>query len=164
MTDYSKAIFAGGCFWGTEYYFQRSPGVISTRVGYTGGHTDEPTYREVCSGSTGHAEALEVVYDPKVTNFETLARLFFEIHDPTQVDRQGPDVGSQYRSAVYYVDDDQRAISERLVEILAAKGLDVATEIEPAGTFWPAENYHQQYYDQTGKSPYCHFYTKRFDD
>lgn len=164
LTEEKKAIFAGGCFWGTEYYFQRSPGVVSTRVGYTGGHTDNPTYREVCSGSTGHAEALEVVYDANLTDFETLARLFFEIHDPTQVDRQGPDVGTQYRSAVYYLDEDQRAVTERLVDLLKEKDLDVVTEVEPAGTFWPAENYHQQYYDQTGKTPYCHFYTKRFDD
>ncbi len=164
MTEKKKAIFAGGCFWGTEYYFQRSPGVVSTRVGYTGGDTDNPTYREVCSGSTGHAEALEVVYDPGVTDFETLARLFFEIHDPTQVDRQGPDVGHQYRSAVFYLDEDQRKVTEKLVDILERKGLDVVTEVEAAGTFWPAENYHQQYYDQTGKTPYCHFYTKRFDD
>ena len=164
MADTKRAIFAGGCFWGTEYYFQRSPGVVSTRVGYTGGHSSNPTYKEVCSGTTGHAEALEVEFDPSKTDFETLARLFFEIHDPTQLDRQGPDVGHQYRSAIYYLDDDQRQVSEKLIAILKRKGLNVVTEVEPAATFWPAENYHQQYYDQTGKTPYCHFYTKRFDD
>jgi peptide methionine sulfoxide reductase msrA/msrB len=157
------AIFAGGCFWGVEHYFQRAAGVVSTRVGYTGGHTEDPTYREVCSGTTGHAEALEVVFDPTETSYETLARLFFETHDPTQLNRQGPDVGPQYRSAVFYLDDDQKSTAEHLIDLLGEKGYEVVTDVEPASTFWPAEDYHQRYYENSGKSPYCHFYTPRFD-
>ena len=163
MADTEKAIFAGGCFWGVEHYFLGADGVKSTRVGYTGGHKQNPTYKEVCSGTTGHAEAIEVEYDPDETSYEVLARLFFETHDPTQLDRQGPDVGSQYRSAVYYLDEMQREIAEDLIGRLRAKGYDVVTEVEPATTFWPAEDYHQRYYEYTGKTPYCHFYTKRFD-
>jgi peptide methionine sulfoxide reductase msrA/msrB len=157
-----KAYFAGGCFWGTEYLLQQAPGVISTRVGYMGGKTDNPTYKEVCYTETGHAEAVEVVFDPSKTSFENLAKLFFEIHDPTQVDRQGPDVGDQYRSEVFYVDDNQKAITEKLIGILKDKGLKVATTLEMAGEFWEAEDYHQDYYNKTGKEPYCHIYTKRF--
>jgi peptide methionine sulfoxide reductase msrA/msrB len=157
-----KAYFAGGCFWGTEYYLEQAAGVIKAQVGYMGGTTEKPDYQEVCSGTTGHAETVEVVFDPSVTDFETLARLFFEIHDPTQVDRQGPDIGSQYRSAVFYTDDDQKAVAERLIRTLESKGYSIATELAPAGRFWPAEDYHQDYYDYTGKQPYCHSYQKRF--
>ncbi len=157
-----RAYFAGGCFWGTEYLLQQAPGVISTRVGYMGGRTDNPTYKEVCYTETGHAEAVEVVFDPTKTDYETLAKLFFEIHDPTQVDRQGPDVGDQYRSEVFYVDDNQKAITEKLIGVLNGKGLKVATKLSMAGTFWEAEDYHQDYYNKTGKEPYCHIYTKRF--
>ena len=157
-----KAYFAGGCFWGVEYYFQNVEGVVSTSVGYMGGNKDRPTYREVCEGSTGHAEVLEVVFDPSVVTFEELARLFFEIHDPTQVDRQGPDVGEQYRSAVFYVDEGQKTITNKLIGILEEKGYKIATSVEPAKTFWEAEEYHQDYYDKTGKQPYCHAYKKRF--
>jgi peptide methionine sulfoxide reductase msrA/msrB len=154
--------FAGGCFWGTEYYFKNAKGVLQTRVGYMGGHTDHPTYKHVCYENTGHAETLEVTYDPQLTNYETLARLFFEIHDPTQVDRQGPDIGDQYRSAIFYRNQEQQKIAAKLVGLLKAKGFKVATEITPAATFWPAEEYHQDYYTKTGKQPYCHVYTKRF--
>lgn len=154
--------FAGGCFWGTEYYFKNAKGVLQTRVGYMGGHTDHPTYKQVCYENTGHAETLEVTYDPQLTNYETLARLFFEIHDPTQVDRQGPDIGDQYRSAIFYRNQEQQKNAEKLVGLLKAKGFKVATEITPAATFWPAEEYHQDYYTKTGKQPYCHVYTKRF--
>jgi len=157
-----KAVFAGGCFWGMEYHFSKVKGVLSTRVGYTGGNTENPTYREVCSGGTGHVEAVEVTYDPAETSYEELARLFFEIHDPTQVDRQGPDVGGQYRSVIFYADEQQKAIAESLIEILESKGYRVATTVEPAGEFWEAEAYHQDYYDQKGSQPYCHVYTKRF--
>jgi peptide methionine sulfoxide reductase msrA/msrB len=162
MTEPGRAIFASGCFWGTEYYLKRADGVLSTRVGYIGGHVERPTYREVCTGRTGHAEAVEVTYDPSATDYETLARLFFETHDPTQVDRQGPDVGTQYRSAIFTLDEAQRGTALRLVDLLAQKGLDVATQVVPAGTFWPAEDYHQDYYAKTGHSPYCHVYTPRF--
>ena len=162
MAGTERAIFASGCFWGTEYYFQRASGVLSTRVGYTGGHTQNPTYQEVCTGTTGHAEAIEVVYDPDLTDYETLAKLFFETHDPTQVDRQGPDIGKQYRSVVFYLDEGQKTIAEKLVGILAKMGYEVATNVEPSSVFWPAEDYHQHYYDKTGMSPYCHIYTPRF--
>jgi len=158
----AKAFFAGGCFWGTEYLLQKADGVISTRVGYMGGHKDNPTYREICEGTTGHAEAIEVEFDPSETDFETLARLFFEIHDPTQVDRQGPDIGDQYRSAVFYVDEHQRQVTEKLILLLKEKGFDVVTHIAEAGVFWEAEEYHQDYYDTSGKQPYCHVYQKRF--
>ena len=162
MAETRTAVFASGCFWGTEYHFQRADGVLSTTVGYTGGRVDNPTYREVCSGLTGHAEAVKVEYDPDVTDYETLAKLFFETHDPTQVGGQGPDIGDQYRSVIYYADDDQKAIAEKLIGVLEELGYKVATTVEPAATFWPAEDYHQRYYDKTGKSPYCHIYTPRF--
>ena len=156
------AYFASGCFWGTQYHFERLDGVVSTRVGYAGGRRENPTYEQICSGATGHAETLEVVFDPARVSFETLARLFFETHDPTQVNRQGPDIGTQYRSEVFYLDDEQRATSERLIEELKSNGYAVATRVTPAGTFWPAEDYHQHYYQNNGQSPYCHIYTKRF--
>jgi len=156
------AVFAGGCFWGVEYYFKRAKGVLSTQAGYVGGHVDNPTYEQVCSGMTGHAEAVRVIYDPAQTTYENMAKLFFEIHDPTQVNRQGHDIGAQYRSIVFYQSDRQKAAAEKLIEILKAKGYNVATQVAPAATFWPAEDYHQQYYDNNGKSPYCHVYTKRF--
>ena len=156
------AYFAGGCFWGVEHYFQKEKGVISTKVGYMGGHTQHPTYKEVCNGGTGHIETAEVMYDPAQTDFEKLARLFFEIHDPTQIDRQGPDIGDQYRSAIFYVNDEQKQISEKLIKLLEKKGYKVATKLIKADKFWKAEDYHQQYYQNTGKQPYCHFYQKRF--
>jgi len=156
------AVFASGCFWGTEYMFQKAKGVLSTRVGYTGGHKTNPTYKEVCTGTTGHAEAMEVVFDPKQTSFEELARLFFETHDPTQINGQGPDIGEQYRSGVYYQNEDQKQIAQKLVAELKTKGIRVATELQPASTFWPAEDYHQKYYQKTGKRPYCHSYRKLF--
>ncbi len=157
-----KAYFAGGCFWGTDHLLAQAEGVISSQAGYMGGFTENPTFEEVCSKRSGHAEAVEVVFDPSKTNFETLAQLFFEIHDPTQKDRQGPDVGSQYRSAIFYVDGEQKAISERLIGVLKTKGYDVATELAEADKFWEAEAYHQDYYVNTGKQPCCHAYQKRF--
>jgi len=160
--NYQKAYFAGGCFWGVEYYFQKAEGVISTTVGYMGGNKDNPTYKEVSYTNTGHAEAVEVVYDPEVTSYEEMAKLFFEIHDPTQVDRQGPDIGEQYRSEVFYVDENQRKIAEKLIGILKDKGFEVATRITRAGTFWDAEDYHQDYYEKKNGVPYCHSYQKRF--
>jgi len=157
-----EAIFAGGCFWGVQYYLERAKGVISTRVGYIGGHTSNPTYEEVCRGGTGHLEAVEVTYDPAQTTYEALAKLFFEIHDPTQADGQGPDIGEQYRSAVFYLNDEQKATAEKLIRILKDKGYAVVTRVLPAETFWPGEDYHQQYYDKKGSTPYCHVYTRRF--
>ncbi len=159
-----RALFASGCFWGTEYYMQRAPGVISTTVGFTGGRTENPTYKQVCTGRTGHAETVEVIYDPSKTSYEQLAKLFFETHDFTQLNRQGPDIGTQYRSAIFYLDDEQRRIAQDLVKQLRKKGFSVKTEITEAGKFWPAEDYHQDYYNTTGKTPYCHVYRKIFDD
>ncbi|MBL7092444.1 peptide-methionine (S)-S-oxide reductase MsrA, partial [candidate division KSB1 bacterium] len=131
-------------------------------VGYMGGHQENPTYQEVCNGTTGHAEAMEVVFDPSKTNFEKLARLFFEIHDPTQINHQGPDIGEQYRSAIFYIDDEQKKNAEKLINILDEKGYKIATEITKADKFWQAEDNHQDYYQNNGKRPYCHAYTKRF--
>lgn len=169
IADYEKtdgiterAIFAGGCFWGVEYYLEKHPGVVSVTSGYIGGHTKNPTYEEVCSKTTGHAEAVEVVYDPAKTDYETLARLFFEIHDPTQVDRQGPDIGEQYRSEVFYLNDEQKQIAEKLIHDLKGKGYKVATKVTKATEFYKAEKYHQDYYINKGTLPYCHGYTKRF--
>lgn len=160
MTD--TAIFAGGCFWGVEYYMKKLKGVVSTRVGYTGGRTENPTYKEVCDGNTGHYEAIEVVFNPGQTSFEEVARMFFETHDPTHWNHQGPDVGEQYRSAVFYRTEEQKAITESLIRRLKDKGFRVVTEVKPATTFWKAEDYHQDYYEHKGSTPYCHGYVKRF--
>ena len=160
---FMRAIFAGGCFWGVEYYLQQAHGVIQAVSGYTGGTVEHPTYRQVCEGNTGHVEAVEVMYDPKRTDYETLARLFFEIHDPTQKDGQGPDLGLQYRSVVFYRDEQQKAAAEKLIELLREKGYGVVTRLEPAARFWPAEPYHQDYYFVKGKTPYCHAPVKRFE-
>ena len=162
MPKPEKALFAAGCFWGVQYHFQKAPGVISTVVGYTGGKTENPTYQQVCTDKTGHAEAIEVTFDPTKTTYEKLAELFFETHDFTQLNRQGPDVGTQYRSAVYYVNDDQKRTIIKLINILKEKGYAVKTEIEPAEKFYPAEDYHQNYYQTNGKTPYCHTYKKIF--
>lgn len=157
-----RAIFAAGCFWGVEHYLKQEDGVISTTVGYIGGSKEDPTYKEVCYDNTGHAEAVEVVFDPAKTSFEELAKLFFEIHDPTQVNRQGPDIGEQYRSAVFYLNDEQKETTEKLISILEGKGYDVATKVQKAGKFYEGEDYHQDYYDKRGGTPYCHRYQKRF--
>ena len=157
-----KAYFAGGCFWGMEYFFEKEKGVISTSVGYMGGHLKNPTYSDVCRKNSGHAETMEVLFDLTQTNYETLARLFFEIHDPTQINRQGPDIGDQYRSEIFYVDDEQKQGAEKLIKILKQKGYNVTTRVTKADTFWEAEKYHQSYYQKNGHEPYCHGYTKRF--
>lgn len=162
MAAADTAIFAGGCFWGVEYYMHKAPGVISTEVGYIGGHGSKPTYEQVCSHTTGYAEAVRIIFDPKKTSYENVAKLFFEIHDPTQVNRQGPDIGDQYRSAVFYLNSEQKTTAEKLVDILRIKGYDVATVIVPATKFWKAEEYHQQYYAKENGTPYCHRYEKRF--
>lgn len=159
---YGTAIFAGGCFWGVEYFMQKAPGVVSAVSGYTGGHAKDPSYREVCAGNTGHAEAVRVVYDPEKTSYESLLRLFLEIHDPTQAGGQGPDIGDQYRSEIFYMNEEQKKIAEKNLKILAGKGYKTTTALSRAGEFYDAEKYHQDYYFLNGKLPYCHSYTKRF--
>ena len=155
-------IFASGCFWGTEHWMKKQKGVISTEVGYIGGHVRNPTYEQVCSHTTGYAEAVKVVFNPEEVSYEELAKLFFETHDPTQLNRQGPDIGNQYRSEIFYTNDKQKEISEKLIQQLKAEGCKVVTKLTEAPKFWQAENYHQDYYEHKGTTPYCHFYTKRF--
>lgn len=157
-----RAIFASGCFWGTEYYFEKANGVISTMPGYIGGTKENPTYKEVCTGKTGHAEATEVIYDNTKTSYRELAKLFFETHDPGQVDRQGPDIGTQYRTEIFYLNDEQKQIAEELIKELKEKNYEVVTKVTPASTFYKAEDYHQHYYTKGGGSPYCHRYIKKF--
>ncbi|MCD8349825.1 MAG: bifunctional methionine sulfoxide reductase B/A protein [Planctomycetaceae bacterium] len=156
------AYFAAGCFWGVEHLFKKEPGVVATGVGYMGGDFANPTYRDVCAGRTGHAEVLKVVYDPAVTSYDKLVRLFFEIHDFTQVNRQGPDVGEQYRSEIFTVGPNQAKAADKILDELIAKGFEPATKVTPAGPYWEAEEYHQDYYAKTGKQPYCHARRKIF--
>jgi peptide methionine sulfoxide reductase msrA/msrB len=158
-----RALFASGCYWGTEYYLQQQEGVISTTVGYTGGHVPNPTYRQVCTGTTGHAETVEVIYDPEKTDYETLVKIFFNTHDPTQVNRQGPDIGEQYRSAIFYLSESQKETAEKIINVLEDKGYKVATELTKATEFYTEmDDKHQDYYIKTGGTPYCHKYTERF--
>ncbi len=156
------AYFAGGCFWGVEYYLQKEKGVLSTKVGYMGGHKEHPTYEDVKAHSTGHAEAVQVIFNPSQVSFEKLARMFFELHDPTQTNGQGPDIGPQYRSEIFYTGEEQKAVAEKLIDELKNKGYKVVTKVTPAPTFWIAEEYHQDYYDRKGTQPYCHTRTERF--
>ncbi len=153
------ATFAGGCFWGVEDAFRRIPGVLATRVGYAGGHTENPTYRQVCSHTTGHAEAVEVLFDPRRVSYAELVTAFMrDIHDPTQRNRQGPDVGTQYRSAIFVRDAAQREVAERVSAGIDASGAyrrPVVTEIADAPRFWEAEDYHQQYFEKRGGGA-CH--------
>lgn len=158
-----KAYFASGCFWGTEYYFMKAKGVVHTAVGYMGGHVGHPTYQQVCQKNTGHLETAEIDYDPTKTSYEELVKLFFETHDFTQTNGQGPDIGPQYLSCIFYSNDEEKAIAEKYINILKLKGYKVATMIKPSSTFWKAEGYHQQYYEVKGDRPYCHKYTKIFD-
>lgn len=149
-----NATFAAGCFWGVEATFRSLDGVEATRVGYIGGEVPAPSYELVCSGSTGHAEAVEVTYDPDRVDYGQLLDVFWHAHDPTQVDRQGPDVGTQYRSAIFVHDDEQRATAEASKRALERSGrLDgpVATQILDADAFWEAEGYHQQYFERRGR-------------
>lgn len=162
IEDTEEAIFAAGCFWGVEYYFKKLEGVVKTEVGYTGGHQDYPSYESVCAHHTGHIEATRVVYDPKKINFETVTRYFFEIHDPTQTDGQGPNLGEQYLSVIFYYNDSQKAIAYDLKEQLEKKNYFITTKILPVKPFWRAENYHQNYDEKMHKQPYCHRDTKRF--
>lgn len=163
VTDTEETIFAAGCFWGVEYYFQKLPGVLKTEVGYSGGHQDNPTYEDICTGKTGHFEAIRIIYDPNIVSYAALVKYFFEIHDPTQTNGQGPDIGHQYLSIIFYYNETQKNTAQTLISSLNKHGYIVATELLPVATFWRAEAHHQHYYEKTGKQPYCHFYTKRFE-
>lgn len=151
------AILAAGCFWGVQYYFDQVPGVLETEAGYIGGKIENPSYEQVCYEDTGHAEAVKITYDAKKVSFETVLKQFFRMHDPTQLNRQGPDVGSQYRSAIFYVDEAQKKTAGELIAKLNEDKFDgkIVTTLEPAGTFWPAEDYHQKYTEKTGRGA-CH--------
>ena len=150
---------ATGCFWCTEAIFQELKGVVSVTSGYMGGHVENPTYEEVCSGATGHAECLQLVYDPSILSFDELLQVFFESHDPTQLNRQGNDIGTQYRSAIYHHTEEQKQKAEHYKAELDNAGAypnPIVTEITPAATFYPAEDYHQNYYNSHGSQPYCY--------
>lgn len=154
----ATAYFAGGCFWGVEHYFQQGPGVLDAVSGYMQGQVKDPTYKQVCTDTTGHAETVKVVYDPGRISFRRLLEAFFVMHDPTQLDRQGPDVGKQYRSGIWYATEEQKKEAEAFIKEQQASaryaGKKIVTQVEPAGTFWPAEDYHQDYVVKTGRA--CH--------
>jgi methionine-S-sulfoxide reductase len=153
-----EAIFAAGCFWGVQDYFDQVPGVLETEVGYIGGHVDHPSYEAVSAHTTGHAEAVRVVFDPAKATYDTLLKQFFHLHDPTQLNRQGPDVGDNYRSAVFYSSDEQKEQAQKMIDELNGSGeykKPIATTLEPAGKWWPAEDYHQKFTQKTGRGA-CH--------
>jgi peptide-methionine (S)-S-oxide reductase len=151
------ATFGAGCFWGVEYVFRRVPGVLDVAAGYSGGMTKNPTYQEVCSHTTGHAEVAQVTFDPDRVTYDQLLEVFWAMHDPTQVDRQGPDVGDQYRSVVFTHSPEQQAAAEASKERAQARfDRPIATQILPLSVFYPAEDYHQAYYEKNGHQPYCH--------
>ncbi len=162
IEDTEEAILAAGCFWGVEYYLKRLPGVLKTEVGYTGGPTQNPNYQDVCSHQSGHIEALRVLYNPAVLSYESLVKYFFEIHDPTQTNGQGPDLGPQYLSAIFYNTPTQQHIAENIIHLLQSQGLTIATQLNPGAPFWPAETDHQDYYAKKADVPYCHRYIRRF--
>ena len=156
-----KALFGAGCFWGVEGIFRKAPGIIDTQVGYSGGHTRDATYKQVCSDSTGHAEVVKIEFDPSVITYQQLVEMFFKLHDPTQVNRQGPDFGTQYRSAIFYFTPEQQKTAEAVKQRLADSGKykrPIATEITKAGEFWKAEDYHQRYLEKNGLDN-CHLPT-----
>jgi len=159
-----STYFAGGCFWGVEYYFEKLKGVDSAISGYMGGELKNPTYQDICTGRTGHLEVVQINYDPELVSYENLAKLFFEIHDPTQENGQGPDLGSQYLSAIFYENEEEKQISLNLIKLLKTKNYNVVTQLIPSNIhpFYKAEEYHQDYYFVHNKVPYCHSYTKRF--
>jgi peptide methionine sulfoxide reductase msrA/msrB len=158
----SYAYFAGGCFWGVEHYLQKLSGVKEVISGFMGGHVKNPSYYEVVRSNTGHLEAVEVIYDKSKISYEQIAKTFFEIHDPTQTNGQGPDIGEQYLSAVFVQDDKEREVIENLISKLKANGYRVATKIIKKSDFYPADESHQDYYEKKGSEPYCHGYIKRF--
>jgi methionine-S-sulfoxide reductase len=151
-----QAIFAAGCFWGVQWYFDQVPGVLGTTVGYTGGTLENPTYEDVISHASGHAEALLIDFDTSKVSYETLVRQFFRMHDPTQLNRQGPDVGENYRSAIFYVTDEQKELAEKVIAELQSKyDNPIVTLVEPSGAFYQAEDYHQKFTERTGRGA-CH--------
>ena len=150
-----KIVFAGGCFWCTEAVFRELQGVVSVMPGYAGGNTKDPTYEEVCSGTTGHAEVIEIGYDSSVISLHDLLTVFFATHNPTTLNRQGNDVGTQYRSAIFYNTDKQREEAELFIKDLDMEGEKVVTELKPLGDFYPAEDYHREYYRKNSDAPYC---------
>lgn len=156
------AIFAGGCFWGVQHQFEKEPGVLRTLVGYTGGAEDMPTYEEVRNHQTHHVEAVIVEFDPQKTDYKQLCKVFFEIHDPAQTDGVGPDIGAQYRSCIFFTNEQQQQDAMEIINLLRSKGYEVNTLLLPATTFWTGEEYHQRYYEKTGGTPYCHIRTKKF--
>lgn len=158
----AKAVYAGGCFWGVEYLLEKLEGVREVTSGYSGGHTENPTYRQVLTHTTGHLEAVEVLYDPRIISYEELTKYFLEIHDPTQADGQGPDIGNQYLSAIFYRSRPEYDTAVALLSYLEDRGYKIATQLRAAAKFWPAEEYHQDYYELKGTLPYCHAWTKRF--
>ncbi|MBF0228987.1 MAG: bifunctional methionine sulfoxide reductase B/A protein [Desulfamplus sp.] len=158
----AKAYFAGGCFWGVEYLFGQKEGIISAVSGYMGGSKENPSYQDVSYGKTGHLEVVEVAYDVDKVSYEELAKFFFEIHDPTQDNGQGPDIGEQYLSAIFFNNEDEKMTANKLINILKNMGYDVVTKLRPTSIFWKAEEYHQDYYDKKNKQPYCHVYKKKF--
>lgn len=160
--DLRKCYFASGCFWGTEYFFMKAKGVKATAVGFMGGHVENPTYQQVCQKKTGHLETTEVLFDPAQTTYEEMVKLFFETHDFTQTNGQGPDIGPQYLSCIFYSSPQEKEIAEKYIGMLTAKGYEVTTMLRPVSTFWKAEDYHQQYYEHKGSTPYCHRYTPIF--
>lgn len=162
VLDTEEAILAAGCFWGVEYFFQKLNGVLKTEVGYIGGYKDYPTYAEVCDNKTGHLEAIRVLYDPKKISYEAIVKYFFEIHDSTQTNGQGPDLGEQYLSAIFYFNVEQLSIAKQIIEILQKQKVNVVTKLIPMNIFWKAEDYHQNYYVKNGRLPYCHIWQKRF--
>lgn len=157
-----SAYFAGGCFWGVEYHFEKLDGVIAAISGYMGGQTENPDYKSICTGATGHLEVVRVDYDENIVSFEALTKLFFEIHDFTQTNGQGPDIGSQYLSAIFYADEEQKIVSEKVIKELEDMNYKVATSLYELVPFYEAEDYHQDYYDRHQKVPYCHSYNKIF--
>ena len=157
-----KAYFAAGCFWGVEYHFAKLDGVISAISGYMGGSMANPSYEMVCTGFSGHLEVVEITYDEDIVSYESLLKLFFEIHDFTQTNGQGPDIGSQYLSAIFYNNEDEKRISEKVIKILENKEFKVATSLYEMVPFYEAEGYHQNYYERHQKMPYCHSYKKIF--
>lgn len=159
MNNLKKATFAAGCFWGVESVFRRVPGVADAIVGYTGGAMEHPTYEDVCTGTTGHAEAVEAAYDPQIVSYERLLEVFWNNHDPTMPDRQGDDIGTQYRSAIFYHDDEQQRSAEHSKQALERSGKwedPIVTRIMPAQAFYKAEEYHQRYFEKLGIEPVCH--------